>query len=106
LGREAQHLRLQVLEIMVQHLQLLAQVLRLFQLPAVVVAVVVHQLLLLVTAVLEEAEAVFHKPEALELLAHHAKDITEVLLQLTWVAQLLLLVAVVQALSVQMEHQV
>jgi hypothetical protein len=96
----------QVLEMAVQHLQLLGLVLRLSQLPGAVVAEVERQLLLLVVVVQVAVEEAQHKLAALELLAHHAKDITEVLLQLTWVAQLLLLVAVVQALSVQMEHQV
>jgi hypothetical protein len=84
----------------VQHLQLLGLVLRLFQLLEAGVAVVERQLLPLVTAVLEEAEAVFHKLAAQELLAHHAKGITEALLQLTWVAQLLPLAVVVQVLLV------
>jgi hypothetical protein len=96
----AQRLRLQVLEITVQLLQLLAPVLRLSQLPEAGVAAVERQLLPLVTAVLVVAVVAHHKLAALELLAHHAKGITAVLLQPTWVAQLLPLVVVVQVLLV------
>jgi hypothetical protein len=96
----AQRLLEQVLEIMAQLLQLPGRVLRLSQLPEAGVAVVERQLLPLVTAVLVVVVVAHHKLAALELLAHRAKDITEALLQLTWVAQLLPLAVVVQVLLV------